>query len=168
LVGEEHGFRLYEIAEARPHIYPLDRVRRVSRPAAPSDVEALIFSLPALGSFCYGCPGGALSPRGEVKLTSRWRPGDVGVDVESPLGSLVVLGETRSRGWRATIDGAPAVIYPVDELFQGIAVPPGRHRVHWRFESPGFFFGLALAAAGTVLLVGGLAVSAWRGGHDAA
>ena len=162
LVGEEHGFRLYEIAEARPHIYPLDRVRRVSRPPAPSDVEALIFSLPALGSFCYGCPEGALSPVDEVKLATRWQPGDVALDVDSPRGTFIVLGETRSRGWRATIDGAAATIRPVDELFQGVSVPPGHHAVRWRFSSPGFFPGLALAGAGLFSLVGALALSAWK------
>jgi uncharacterized membrane protein YfhO len=101
----------------------------------------------------------------EVTLTTRWRPGDVTVNVESPKGTFVVLGETRSRGWGASVDDAPAVIYPVDELFQGVAVPPGRHVIRWRFASPGFFPGLALAAAGALLLVGALVVSGRRD-HD--
>ena len=159
-VGEEHGFRLYRIEGARPHIYALDRVRRVPSPRAPSGVVALVFSLPALGPFCYGCPEAATaSPVHEVRLSPVWRPGDVTVDVDSPRGTLVVLGETRSRGWRATVDGGKAEIYPVNEVFQAVAVPPGRHRVHWRFVSPGFFAGLGLAALGLFVL----AVALWRG-----
>ena len=167
LVGEENGFRLYRIAGARPLVYAVDRIRRVAEPKAPAGVTPLIFSLPALGPFCYGCPEGATaSAAHEVTLTTRWRPGDVTVNVESPKGTFVVLGETRSRGWRASVDGAPAVIYPVDELFQGVAVPPGRHVIRWKFVSPGFFPGLALAAAGAFLLVGALVVSG-RGDRNA-
>jgi len=90
------------------------------------------------------------------------------VGVDSPHGTFVVLGETRSRGWRAEVDGAPTAIYPVDELFQGVAVPPGRHVIRWRFVSPGFFLGLGLAAAGVLLLVGTLVVSRRRRADDAA
>lgn len=169
LVGKENGFRLYRIDGARPHVYALDRVRRVTEPGRPADVTPLIFSLPALGPFCYGCPeGAAASALDQVTLTTKWRPGDVTVDVASPRGTLVVLGETRSRGWRATIDRTPAPIYPIDELFQGAAVPAGHHVVHWRFVSPGFFPGLALAAAGALLLGAALGMSAWRRRHAAA
>ncbi|MGH7752410.1 MAG: hypothetical protein ACREN5_06310, partial [Gemmatimonadales bacterium] len=134
LGGEENGFRLYRVEGARPHIYALDAVRRVPRPGKPAGVSELIFSLPALGPFCYGCPDGATaSTVAEVKITPSWRPGDVTVEADSPRGTLVVLGETRSRGWRATLDGAPTPIYAVNEVFQAVAVPPGPHRIHWRF-----------------------------------
>src|SRR5262249_60661514 len=116
------------------------RRRRAPAPGSPAGVTPLIFSLPALGPFCYGCPpDAAASPQEQVTLTTRWRPGDVTVEVDSPHGTFVVLGETRSRGWRADVDGAPTAIYPVDELFQGVGGPPGRHVIRWRFASPGFF-----------------------------
>jgi hypothetical protein len=160
LAGEEHGFRLYRVEGARPHIYALDAVRRVPRPRKPAGVSALIFSLPAYGPFCYGCPEDAIaSSVREVKLVPAWKPGDVTVEVESPRGTLLVLGETRSAGWRATIDGAPTTIYAINEVFQAVAVPPGRHVARWRFISPGFFAGLGLAAAGALGLV--VAVVIW-------
>lgn len=151
-VGEEHGFRLYRIEGARPPVFALDRVRRVASPGSAPEVAALVFSLPALGPFCYGCREGA-SRVEDVRLTWVWGPGDVIVDVESPAGTLVVLGETRSRGWQATVDDRPVQIYAVNELFQAVAVPAGRHRVRWRFASFGFFVGLGLAALGLVGLV---------------
>jgi hypothetical protein len=158
-VGEEHGFRLYRIAGARPPIYALDHVRVVEPPAEPAAVAQLVFSLPALGPFCYGCPeGAAASPVSAVRLAPVWRPGHVTLDVDSPRGTLLVLGETRSRGWRATLDNGPATIYPLNELFQAVVVPPGRHLIEWRFTSPGFFPGLGLAGVGIGLLtVAGLA-----------
>jgi len=167
-VGEENGFRLYRIESARPLVYAVDRMRRVTEPRSPAGVTPLIFSLPALGPFCYGCPQEALSPLDQVTLRTQWRPGDVTVDVASPQGTFVVLGETRSRGWRASIDGTLTTIYPVDELFQGVTVPAGPHVVRWRFVSPGFFPGLGLAAAGVLLLAGALVGAGRRRSHDVA
>ena len=169
LAGEEDGFRLYGVAGARPHVYALDAVRRLPRPARPADVTPLVFSLPSHGPFCYGCPESATaSPVGQVRLTPRWAPGDVTVAVDSPRGTLVVLAETGSRGWRATIDGATTPIYPVDEMFQAVAVPPGPHTIRWRFVSPGFFPGLALAAGGVALLAGATWMSGRRRRREAA
>ena len=111
-------------------------------------------SLPALGPFCYDCPEGATASRlDDVTLTTTWRPGNVTVDVESPNGTLVVLGETRSRGWHATVDGREVQIHPVNEVFQAVAVPGGRHRIEWRFASPGFFLGVLLTGLGVAGLV---------------
>jgi len=153
-VGEEHGFRLYRIEGARPHVYALDRIRHVAPATRPVEVPALIYSLPALGPFCYDCPEGATASRlDDVTLTTTWRPGDVTVDVESPNGTLVVLGETRSRGWHATVDGREVQIHPVSDVFQAVAVPGGRHRIEWRFASPGFFLGVLLTGLGVAGLV---------------
>ncbi|PYN96841.1 MAG: hypothetical protein DMD91_19815 [Candidatus Rokuibacteriota bacterium] len=160
-VGDEHGFRLYRIRDARPTIYALDRVRRVPAPTATADVAALVFSLPALGPFCYDCPvDAAVTPARDVRLRPTWRPGAVDVEVDAARGTFVVLGETRSRGWRATLDGAPVTIHAVNELFQAVAVPPGRHVIAWRFASPGFFVGLALVPLGVGLLIAALRWSA--------
>jgi hypothetical protein len=167
LAGEENGFRLYRVEGARPHIYALDVVRRVARPRKPAGVSALIFSMPALGPFCYGCPEGATATSvNEVKLEPVWKPGDVTIAVESPRGTLLVLGETRASGWRATLDGAPTTIDAINEVYQGVAVPPGRHLVHWRFVSPGFHTGLALAALGAIGLAVAVLVSARRRRRD--
>lgn len=168
LAGEERGFRLYRIDGARPHVYALDRVRRVPEPTRPADVAALVFSLPGLGPFCYGCPESATaSPLSEVVLRSTWRAGDVTVYVTSPRGTLVVLGETRSRGWRASVDGRPVQIHPVDEMFQGVAVGPGQHRIQWTFESPGFFAGLWLLLLGICVLLVGIWIPRIRRERDA-
>jgi hypothetical protein len=148
-VGQEHGFLLYRVEGARPHVYALDAVRRAPRPRRPADVSALIFSLPALGPFCYGCPEDAgATPANTVRLAPNWKPGDVRVEVDSSHGTLLVLGETYAIGWQATLDGVRTRIYPVNEVFQAVALPPGRHVVHWQFISPGFFVGLSLAAVG--------------------
>ncbi len=158
-VDEEHGFRLFRIQGARPMVHTLETVRTVAPPARPAGVTKLIFSTPALGAFCYGCPGSKRWSRPEeVTLGVDWRAGDVMVETESPNEVFLVLNENRSLGWRATVDGRPTTIYPVNEAFQGVVVPAGRHVVRWRFASPGFFEGWVFTGLGIVLA----ALAIWR------
>ena len=131
--------------------------------ASPNDnVARLVYALPAMGPFCYDCrpPAQGVPPR----LTIDWRAGDVTIDVEAPVPTMVILNENTSAGWSATVDGTPVSIVAVNETFQGVAVPLGRHVVHWRFRSPGFFAGLVVAAVGLAGLVFAPAASRrWRG-----
>jgi hypothetical protein len=151
LVGEEAGFRLYEILEARPIVYALPELRRVARPVTPAGVTDLVYSLPVAGPFCYDCP--ADRGTGAARLDWQWAPGLVRVSVAASGGSWVILGETTSRGWRVTVDGRPAPRYQVNEMFQAVWVPAGRHEVVWRFAEPAFLVGIVLAAAGVAALV---------------
>jgi hypothetical protein len=144
---------LYRIRDARPMVHALDAVRVVPDPPSPAGVAALVYSLPALGPFCYGCPAPARwSAPEQVHLDLDWRPGDVTVRAEAPADALIVLDESRSLGWSATVDDRPVRIYPIDEAFQGVIVPAGRHVVRWRFASPGFFPGLAVAGVGVAVI----------------
>jgi hypothetical protein len=151
--GEEHGFRLYRILDARPMVHAVAAIRVVPDPPSPAAVAALVYSLPALGPFCYGCPASARwSAPEQVRLDLDWRPGDVTVRTEAPADALIVLDESRSLGWSATVDDHPVRIYPINEAFQGVVVPAGRHVVRWRFASPGFFPGLAVGAVGVAVI----------------
>ena len=152
--GEEAGFRLFRIRNAQAIVHALDRVRVVASPATPAGVAALVYSIPAQGSFCYGCPEPARwSPADQVKLRIEWHAGDVTVTSDAPAETFIVLNETRSLGWSAQVDGRPVPIYPVNEAFQGVLVPGGRHVLRWQFASPGFVSGVALAGLGVVILV---------------
>jgi hypothetical protein len=152
--GEEAGFRLFRIRDARPIVYVLDSVRVVANPGRPAGVAALVYGMPALGPFCYGCPEPARwSPVDQVRLSVAWEPGDVRVTSEAREGTFVVLNEARSIGWSARIDGRSATIYPINEAFQGVLVPPGRHVIHWQFASPGFAFGVVLGGLGVAVLL---------------
>ncbi len=44
-------------------------------------------------------------------------------------GGILVVSDTYTPGWRATVDGEAAAIFPVDVAFRGIAVPPGDREV---------------------------------------
>jgi hypothetical protein len=82
----------------------------------------------------------------------------VHVQVEpAPADRFLVLNEMFHPGWRATIDGAPATIYPTNLVMRGILVPAGATSIELSFVpfvySP---VGYAIMALG-VLLIGLLA-----------
>ena len=74
---------------------------------------------------------------------------------------LLVLSDAYYPGWRATVDGEAAPIYPTNVLFRGVPIPAGEHTVVFTYAPSGWLLGWGLAAAGAVLL-GGLGVlSVW-------
>ena len=72
---------------------------------------------------------------------------------------LLVVGEGWDPGWRARVDGAAAEVRRVNGDRLGLVLQEGTHRVVLTHGARGLYAGLALAAAG-LLLVGG---SWWRG-----
>lgn len=101
-------------------------------------------------------PGGAA----EV-LAARFSPNEAEARVRGDGRSLLVFGETRHPGWRATVDGRPAPVLPANFLFQAIAVPEGEHDVRWVFDPVSFRLGVfatlaTLAGLGTLGIARGL------------
>lgn len=81
--------------------------------------------------------------------------------VRAPTAAWLVVRESWSPDWTATLDGAPAVQARADALFRAVRVPAGEHVVAWRY-APGWW------APGLVLLVLGwtaiaaLGLGRWR------
>ncbi len=48
--------------------------------------------------------------------------------------SMLVLTDVHYPGWKATVDGKDADIERVDYLLRGVVVPPGTHRVEFRYQ----------------------------------
>jgi hypothetical protein len=67
-------------------------------------------------------------------------------------GYLVVL-DAYDPGWRASVDGREAPLYPANTAFRAVFVSGGNHRVEIVYRPPALFRGLAL---GGVTLLGGL------------
>jgi hypothetical protein len=87
-------------------------------------------------------------------------PDRVALACEAPDRAFVVLADTWFPGWSASVDGAPAAIYRVNQLARGVAVPPGRHRLEMRYEPVGW----SAATRGTRGTLGtwlALAIGAW-------
>lgn len=79
---------------------------------------------------------------GDVRIES-YRNTEVVIEADSRRGGYVVLHDLWHPWWTATLDGAPAPILKANVLFRAVRVPPGRHRVVFRFEPIRSLLGLA-------------------------
>lgn len=78
------------------------------------------------------------------------------VTTESP--GLLVLSEWSYPGWRATVNGRAATLYPANYAFQSLLLPAGTHQISLRFQPVDVIIG-SIAALITVLAA---AFIAWR------
>ena len=80
-------------------------------------------------------PASPATPRrpGSVRIAD-YRNTAVTIEVDSPDGGWVVLNDLWHPWWFADVDGVPAPILRANVLFRAVAVPPGRHTVHFRFR----------------------------------
>lgn len=68
--------------------------------------------------------------------------------------ALLTLIEGALPGWRAWVDGRPAIVERVNALFIGTEVPAGTHRVEFRFLPASAVAGVAVSfVAGLVLIL---------------
>lgn len=63
------------------------------------------------------------------------------VKAQAQQNALLVLGEKYYKGWKATVDGAPAEIYPVNHILRGVYLTPGNHTVEFVFDPLPFKIG---------------------------
>ena len=66
---------------------------------------------------------------------------------------LLCLTVPYSAGWKAYVDGTPAVLENINLMFCGLWLTPGRHTIELRYETPGLLYGLCLSAAGLLLFL---------------
>jgi hypothetical protein len=66
---------------------------------------------------------------------------------------VLVLADAYYPGWNARLDGAPVPTLRADTALRAVVVPPGEHRVEWRYEPRAFRVGIALAGLGAAALV---------------
>ncbi len=96
---------------------------------------------------------------GSVKL-DRYEGEKINLTVDTRTNSLLILGEKYHNGWKATVDGKPADIVPVNHILRGVYLMPGKHIVEFRFDPLPFKVGKWLTL-GSFLLFGVIAVREW-------
>ncbi|RMH42532.1 MAG: hypothetical protein D6689_07830 [Deltaproteobacteria bacterium] len=155
---------LYELSDWAPAVYWTGDVQVVDDEAAA--VDALLASPPGTRAVvARGAAGAALLARASEARSAR--PAVAGrlvtlernrvvAEVDAPDRGVVVIHEAYyPHHWRATVDGQPAPIVPVNGLFRGIVVEPGAHRIEMAYRAPGY---VALAALVPLALVVGAAL----------
>ncbi|MFN8095519.1 MAG: YfhO family protein [Vicinamibacteria bacterium] len=96
------------------------------------------------------------APAGVARIES-FRADRLTVSVAAQAPAWLVLAESYDPGWRAAIDGRPAVVSRANLLFRAVEVPAGRHVVELVYRPPTAWIGALLSAATLLGLV-----LAWR------
>jgi SAM-dependent methyltransferase len=107
-------------------------------------------------------PAGAAGPVRIVEYAAE----HVVLEAHMERAGAVVLNDLFAQGWTATLDGAPARLYPANMLARGILVPRGDHRIEMRYRLPRLREGLFVSACSLAACLG-LALFA-RGRRSAA
>ncbi len=144
------GQFVYENSETLPRFFIVSRVisaagmedavRRIRDAAFDPSVEAVAEGVAA-----------STNATGSVRVLS-YAPLEVKLEVDTTGPAYLVSSETHYPGWRAWIDGREAPLYYTNVAFRGLPVPEGRHTVTMRFEPRIFWYGVAISAAGWLLL----------------
>jgi hypothetical protein len=79
--------------------------------------------------------GVSIDAGGDVLQASQ-RSHSAHLRVRSAGNALLVCSITRHKYWRATIDGRPAELLPVNVAYQALRVPPGLHEIDLQYENP--------------------------------
>ena len=99
----------------------------------------------------YGTRDTAAEPdpaNGSVRITG-YRRNEVSLEVDTDRNSVVILHDIYYPGWEVTVDGKPATMLRANLLFRGVEVPPGHHRIEFRFR-PLSVANLVSAASGLI------------------
>jgi hypothetical protein len=65
---------------------------------------------------------------------TRYEGERIDVVTHASQNALLLLGEKYYAGWKATVDGRPAEIYPADHALRGVYLAPGIHKVAFVFD----------------------------------
>lgn len=76
----------------------------------------------------------------------------VTVEADLPWPGFVVLNEAMYPGWTATLDEAPVPVLVANAAVRAVEAPAGRHRVVFRYRTPGLAAGLGLSATALAAL----------------
>ena len=154
-VREEAGAVLYENERARPRAFAVHRtvvassaaeaVRRLATGEVRPE-EAVVLEDP-----------GAPAPTGSG-------PSLVSIQIDEPRrvelaatmrgDGYVVLADTVYPGWRASVDGVPAPIFPANGLFRAVFVRDGSHRVRFEYRPRALALGAVLTLVTAALAAG--------------
>lgn len=94
---------------------------------------------------------------GKIDLV-KYKAGTLEVKVSTPAEAILRFADRYNPDWVATIDDEPAPIHRCDNLFMGVHIPAGLHRVELRFKPKNStlwiqLLGIAVCFAATVRVI---------------
>ena len=99
-----------------------------------------------------GAPSAVACRSGSARAVSLL-PDEERYESESDAPGWLLVRSTHARGWRATVDGKPAVLLRADGRHRAVALPAGRHTVTLRYQPPGMWAGMILTLLSCATLI---------------
>jgi hypothetical protein len=164
----QEGFGIQEVSDPIPRAFVVGKARAVADDSAALEhlrsegfdpaSEAIVHSPD------FQLPEGA-RPSREVRVERRGsRRLEVAVRLAAP--GLLVVSEGYYPGWKAFVDGREVPILRANMMMRAVVLPPGEHRVEFRFEPWSVRLGLAVSAlAGAAIAFFRRRLSAPAAGH---
>ena len=137
---------------------PAQRLAILQNPQFNPRSVAIVENPPTLA---LADPNSAPAPLPQENVTVPLYEGErIVVEANAQVNALLVLGEKYYKGWKATVDGTPADIIPVNHILRGVYLTPGKHRVEFQFDPLPFKVGKFLTL-GSFALFAGMLVREW-------
>ena len=76
--------------------------------------------------------------------------------------SVLVLADLDYPGWSVTVDGHAAESLRIDNLFRGVRLEPGSHRVAWSYQPRSVLIGAAITMVTLLMLAAAAHVRFWH------
>jgi hypothetical protein len=166
LVTERDGVYLAEVVEAQPRAFLVYQAEifenDVAALARLREDPALVYER-VLFSDGFETTTSAFPPTARasqeaggaehVRLVSD-SPRRLVWEVGSDREGFLVVTDAYYPGWRAWIDGEPAPIFRANVAFRAVVIPPGEHRVEFRYEPGSVKWGMAISVGCLVALSG--------------
>ncbi len=80
-------------------------------------------------------------------------PRKVVISAQTDKKSMLFLSDTFYPGWNAYVDGKETKIYKADYAFRSIVLPPGSHKVMFKYSPRSFYFGVIISLASSICLL---------------
>jgi len=102
----------------------------------------------------------------------RFDPGAIDVELDAPAtaGSALLVSENFYPGWKATVDGKPAVAHRADFTLIGVPLPAGARKIELRFDNAPYHSGktvtLIAVALALAWAIGGFVVERRKAGRE--
>jgi hypothetical protein len=149
------GLKVYRTPGVFPRAFAVHEAERLP---APDRTAGMMFDLRddlRWKTFVPGRPPDLERCAGpdSVEILS-YEPGRVRIAADMACRGMVILTDTWFPGWRAEVDGEPAVIHEAYGVVRGVVVERGAHTIEMRYRPLSVLAGGLLSAAATLLAAG--------------
>ncbi len=133
-------------ADIRTHLYRnknvLPRAFTVSNPGGVGNSGTLLDNILANRD---------INAVGEAKILV-YQPNLIAIVAQLPEDGFLFTSEIVYPGWQVKVDGVKKEILPIKNIFRGVALDSGRHRILFEYKPKSYFYGLVLSICGIMVL----------------